>query len=102
MKIRGKWAHLCRVVDRVNQTVDFMLKAERDAITAKAFVSKVTRHQSQPSEAITLDDGYAASRRAVPETKDDGLLPEETNVRISEYRNNLIDHDHLASSPRRT
>jgi transposase-like protein len=42
---------------------------------------------------ITLD-GYAASHRAVREMKADGLLPEDTRIRTSEYLNNLIEQDH--------
>ena len=88
-------------MDRVGQTVDFMLRAKRDVAAAKAFFNKSIKHQGRPPETVTLD-GYAASHRAVHDMKTDGLLPEDTKGRHSKYLNNLIERDHRHISPERT
>ncbi|WP_425469573.1 IS6 family transposase [Paraburkholderia azotifigens] len=93
LKLRGKWVYLYWAVDRVGQTVDFVLRAKRDAEAAKAFFRRAIKHQGQPSKSITLD-GYAALHRAVREMKADGLLPEDTKIRFSKYLNNLVEQDH--------
>jgi len=91
--IRGKWIYLYRAMDRTGQTVDLLLRAKRDVNAVNSFSSKVIKHKRKPPRTITLD-GYAASHRAVPEMKADGLLPEDTKIRLSKYPNNLIEQHH--------
>jgi transposase-like protein len=93
LKIHGKWAYFYRAIDRAGQTVDFMLRAKRNAKAEKAFFSKVVKHRCWSLETITFDS-YAASHRTVREKKADGLLPEDTEVRSSKYMNNPIEQHH--------
>ena len=87
VKVRGKWVHLYRAVDRAGKTVDFRLSARRDVAAAKAFFAKAIRSQRLAPKTITLD-GYAASHRAVREMKANQFLPADTRLRSSKYLNN--------------
>ncbi len=99
VKIRGKWCHLCRAVDRAGKAVDFRLSVRRDVTAAKAFFRKAIKGQGCAPTTITLD-GYAASHRAVRELKAEGSLPAATKLRSSKYLNNLIEQDHRSVKQR--
>jgi len=43
IKLNGKWAYLYRAVDKEGNTIDFLLRAKRDAIAAKAFFRKAVQ-----------------------------------------------------------
>ncbi len=92
-RIRGKWRHLCRAVDRAGKTIDFRLSAHRDVAAAKAFLRKAVKGQGRAPKTTTLD-GYAAFHRAARALKAEGSLPAATKPRSSKCLNNLIEQDH--------
>lgn len=92
LKVKGKWVYLYRAVDRVGQTVDFLLSEHRDIAAAKRFFAQAIKKQGVP-EKITLD-GYAASHVAVAELQEEDVLPTELTVRTNKYLNNVIEQDH--------
>jgi transposase-like protein len=63
-------AYLYRAVDKEGRTVDFLLRAKRDAAAAKAFFRLAFRRQGRLPLKITLD-GYQASHRAAKEALDE-------------------------------
>src|SRR5580693_6930082 len=70
VKIKGRWTYLYRAVDTEGKTVDFLLRAKRDAAAAKAFFRLAFRRQGRLPLKITLD-GYQASHRAAKQPVDE-------------------------------
>jgi transposase-like protein len=62
-------------------------------VAAKAFFRKAVEGERRAPLTI-IQDGYAASHRAVRELKADGSLPSDTKLRSSKYLNHLIEQDH--------
>jgi transposase-like protein len=40
IKVKGVWTYLCRAVDSLGQSIDFLLSARRDAAAARRFFRK--------------------------------------------------------------
>ncbi len=93
VKIKGRWTHLYRAVDSNGKTVDFLLRAKRDVVAAKAFFRRAFKNQGRPPRVITLD-GYQASHRAAREILKEHRRDKRTKIRSSKYLNNLIEQDH--------
>lgn len=64
VKVAGQWKYLYRAVDRLGQTVDFLLTAHRDVAAARRFFER----------ALDLHD--------MPAT-----------ITIAKYLNNLVEQD---------
>ena len=54
IKLNGKWVYLYRAVDKEGNTIDFLLRAKRDAIAAKAFFRKAFKQHGRPDK-VTVD-----------------------------------------------
>jgi transposase-like protein len=66
VRVAGAWAYLYRAVDEAGQVVDVLLRAHRDAESAKAFFRQaIERRGVRPEEVIT--DKHRAYPRAVRE-----------------------------------
>ena len=93
MKIKGRWTYLYRAVDKEGKTVDFLVRAKRDIVAAKAFFRQAFKRQGRLPRVITLD-GYQASYRAAREILKEHRHDKRTKKRSSKYLNNLIEQDH--------
>jgi DDE domain len=93
VKIKGRWTYLYPAVDTEGKTVDFLLRAKRDAAAAKAFFRLAFRRQGRLPLKITLD-GYQASHRAAKEALDEHPEGNQCKIRSTKYLNNLIEQDH--------
>jgi transposase-like protein len=93
VKIKGCWTYLYRAVDSNGKTVDFLLRAKRNVVAAKAFFRRAFKNQGRLPRVITLD-GYQASHRAAREILKEHRHDKRTKIRSSKYLNNLIEQDH--------
>jgi transposase, IS6 family len=94
VKIKGKWYYLYRAVDSTGQTIDFMLSAKRDARAAKRFFRKMLKATSHASPRVINVDKNPAYPPAVEQLKEEGTLPNHTQLRQCKYLNNIIEQDH--------
>jgi transposase, IS6 family len=94
IKIKGEWRYLYRAVDSAGQTIDFMLSAKRDARAAKRFFRKMLRAASHSSPRVINVDKNRAYPLAVEQLKEEGTLPNRTQLRPCKYLNNILEQDH--------
>ena len=94
VKVKGAWKYLYRAVDSTGQTIDFMLSAKRDARAAKRFFRKILKAASHSSPRVINVDKNPAYPPAVEQLKEEGALPNRTQLRQCKYLNNLIEQDH--------
>jgi transposase-like protein len=92
IKVAGEWKYLYRAVDRLGDTVDFLLTAHRDVAAARRFFERAIDLNDVPT-AITIDHS-GANTAAVLGLREDSGLP--LGLRQSKYLNNMVEQDHRA------
>ena len=92
IKIGGEWKYLYRAVDRLVQTVDFLLTARRDEAAARRFFERAIDLHGVP-ETVTIDKSGANTTAVRGLVADSGVSIE---LRQSKYLDNLIEQDHRA------
>jgi transposase, IS6 family len=94
IKVKGKWTYLYRAVDKEGNTLDFLLRAKRDAKAASRFFKKVLKaNHTQTPRVINVDKNPALSC-SLEQLKKEGLLPKKMQIRPVKYLNNIIEQDH--------
>ena len=94
IKVKGKWTYLYRAVDKEGNTLDFMLRAKRDAKAASRFFKKTLKaNHTQTPRVINVDKNPALSC-AIGNLKTDDLLPVKTVLRQVKFLNNIVEQDH--------
>ena len=94
--VGGQWKYLYRAVDRLGQTVDFLLTARRDVAAARRFFERAIGQHDLP-EKITIDKSGANTAAVRGLIADSGVAIE---LRQSKYMNNLVEQDHRSVKPR--
>jgi transposase-like protein len=92
IKLNGKWFYLCRAVDKEGQTVDFLLRAKRDAVAVKAFLTKAFKQNGTP-EKVTVDKS-GSNKSALDSCNRDLTEGNEIEIRQVKYLNNIVGQDH--------
>ena len=88
--VGGQWKYLYRAVDRLGQTVDFLLTARRDVAAARRFFERAIGQHDLP-EKITIDKSGANTAAVRGLIADSGVT---IQLRQSKYMNNLVEQDH--------
>jgi len=89
-KVKGQWRYLYRAVDKMGQTIDFLLTKERDEQAAKRFLTKAIRRHGVP-EKITID-GSAANEAAIKRYNEEHGTA--IAIRKVKYLTNIVEQDH--------
>ena len=92
IRLNGKWIYLYRAVDKNGDTVDFLLRARRDAIAAKAFFKKAFKNNDMP-EKITVDKS-GSNKAALDFFTKDLSNDNKYEIRQVKYLNNIVEQDH--------
>ena len=88
--VGGQWKYLYRAVDKLGQTVDFLLTAYRDVAAARRFFERAIDLHDVPA-TITIDKSGANTATVRVLVADSGAAIE---LRQSKYLNNIIEQDH--------
>jgi len=92
IKLNGKWVYLYRAVDKEGNTIDFLLRAKRDAIAAKAFFRKAFKQHGRPDK-VTVDK--SGSNKSALDACNKGVEPDKAiEIRQIKYLNNIVEQDH--------
>ena len=92
IKVKGKWCYLYRAVDSTGQTVDFLFRAQRDGVAAKAFFKKAISNNGKP-EKITIDKS-GSNIHAIKDLNENYPQVEKIEMRQIKYLNNIVEQDH--------
>jgi len=93
IKLNGKWIYLYRAVDKYGFTIEFLLRAKRDGIAAKAFFKKAFKAHGRP-EKITVDKSGSNKCAVDFFNKDLDEEEEQYEIRQVKYLNNIVEQDH--------
>jgi transposase-like protein len=77
IELKGKSKYLYRAVDSSGNTLDFLLRAKRDATAAKRFFRKTLKAIDTSTPRVISVDQNAAYPKAIDELKADNQLPKK-------------------------
>jgi transposase-like protein len=81
-------------VDKEGNTLDFMLRAKRDAVAACRFFRKTLKAKHTQTPRVINVDKNPALTCAIGNLKVDGFMPSKTVLRQVKFLNNIVEQDH--------
>lgn len=87
LKINGQWKYLYRAVDKIGNTIDFLLTAKRDTKAARRFLNKAIGSNGKP-RLINIDKSGANTAAIKQYNRDENKL---IKIRQCKYLNNIIE-----------
>src|SRR6266516_4861952 len=94
VKVKTTWMYLYRAVDSQGNTLEFLLKATRDAEAAKRFFSKTLAAPHTTTPRVITVDKNAAYPKAFNELQAEGAIADSCELRQVKYLNNVVEQDH--------
>jgi putative transposase len=82
IRVKGEWRYLYRAVDKVGNTIDFLLRAHRDKAAARRYFEKAMAQNGAP-ETVTIDKS-GANLAALEAINNDREMP--IKIRQSKYQ----------------
>jgi putative transposase len=92
IKLNGKWIYLYRAIDKFGDTIDFLLRAKRDVVAAKAFFRKAFKENGMPDKVNV--DKSGSNKAALDSFNKDLPEDEQIEIRQNKYLNNIVEQDH--------
>ncbi len=92
IKLNGRWVYLYRAVDKYGFTIEFLLRAKRDGVAAKAFFRKAFKTNGRP-EKVTID-GSVTNKSALEGFNEGVEEDQKCEIRQVKYLNNIVEQDH--------
>jgi len=94
-KVKGQWVYLYRAVDKLGDTVDFLLSEKRDEAAATAFFKQAIDNNGFPKKVVMDKSGanYAGLENINRLLMLAGIIRFIEIVQIK-YLNNLVEQDH--------
>jgi transposase-like protein len=92
VRVGGQWKYLYRAVDKIGQTVDFLLTAKRDEAAARRFFEQAIDQHDVP-KSIAIDNSGANAAAVRGPIADSGL---DIKLRQSKDLKDLVEQYHRA------
>jgi len=92
IKVKGAWVYLYRAVDSSGNTVEFLLRKNRNLGAARAFFRKAFKNNDYP-EKIAIDKS-GSNISALNCTNNNLPKAQQIEIKQNKYLNNMVEQDH--------